>query len=171
MQEERNSDSLDFQSLAFKAFFAIFTGFFLFVFLWLGSILFDQILYSGRIMPGISMQGISLSGLTVEEAALKLNSQLKLTSTGEMSLTYGDLVWQAAPSQLGLSLNIGESVDQAFKLGRKGSLGSFLAYQLLNRRSSHDLPPIVTFNQQTAYDYLMQVSQAYDQPVREAAWN
>lgn len=119
-------------------------------------------------MPGISMQGISLSGLTVEAAALKLNSQLKLTSTGEMSLTYGDLVWQAAPSQLGLSLNVGESVDQAFKLGRKGSLGSFLAYQLLNRRSSHDLPPIVTFNQQTAYDYLMQVSQAYDQPVREA---
>jgi vancomycin resistance protein YoaR len=168
MQEEYFSDTPDIKRLAFKAFFAIITGFFLFIFLWLGSIIFDQVWNSGRIMPGISMQGIDLSGLTVDQAAQKLSSDFIFSGTGEISLTYADIVWQAAPGQLGLALDSEASARQAYDLGRKGSLGSFLAYQLINRRSSHDLPAIVAFDQQKAYDYLVQVSQSYDQPIREA---
>ena len=168
MQEDQNSDSPDLKRLAFKAFFAITTGFFLFIFLWLGSIILDQVWNSGTIMPGISMQGIDLSGLTMDEAAQKLSTEFAFTATGEISLTYADIVWQAAPSQLGLALDPQNSARQAYDFGRKGSLGSFLAYQLMNRRSRHDLPAIVVFDQQKAYDYLVQVSQAYDLPLREA---
>ena len=168
MQEEHSSDSPDIKRLAFKAFFAIFTGFFLFIFLWLGSIIVDQIWNSGKIMPGISMQGIDLSGLTVDEAAQKLSDNFIFTSTGEISLTYADIVWQASPDQLGFVLNTEASVKQAYDLGRKGSLGSFLAYQLFNRHSRHDLPPTITYDQQKANAYLIQVSQAYDLPLREA---
>lgn len=168
MREETSSDSPDIKRLAFKAFFVLFSGFFLFIFLWLGSIIFDQVWNSGRIMSGISMQGINLSGLTVEEAAQKLRDNFLFTSTGEISLTYADIVWQASPDQLGFALNSNASASQAYNLGRKGSLGSFLAYQLINRRSRHDLPAIVAFDQQKAYDYLVQVSQAYDQSLSEA---
>ncbi|MCJ7518063.1 MAG: VanW family protein [Anaerolineaceae bacterium] len=169
MQEERSSDSSNIQRLAFQAFFAIFTGLFLFVFLWLASIIVDQIWNANKIMPGISMQGIDLSGLSKEEAANKLKDNISFTNTGEITLMYADLIWQATPYQLGLDLNIEESVRQAYEFGRKGSLGRFLAYQLLSRRSSHDLPPVMTFDQQKAYDYLYQVSQAYDLPLREAS--
>ena len=169
MQEERSSDSSNIQRLAFQAFFAIFTGLFLFVFLWLASIIVDQIWNASKIMPGISMQGIDLSGLSKEEAANKLKDNISFTNTGEITLMYADLIWQATPYQLGLDLNIEESVRQAYEFGRKGSLGRFLAYQLLSRRSSHDLPPVMTFDQQKAYDYLYQVSQAYDLPLREAS--
>ena len=154
--------------MRFKAFFAVITGFFLFIFLWLGSIIVDQVWNSGTIMPGISMQGIDLSGLTIDEAAQKLSTEFAFTATDEISLTYADIVWQASPAQLGLSLDPQGSARQAYDFGRKGSLGSFLAYQLMNRRSKHDLPAIVVFDQQKAYDYLVQVSQAYDLPLREA---
>ena len=169
MQEERSSDSPNFHRLAFQAFFAIITGFFLFIFFWLGSITFDQIFNAGKIMPGISIQGIDLSDLTVDEATKKLDDNFIFTNTGEITLAYADFVWQAIPNQLGLNLDIEESVRQAYEFGRKGSLGRFLAYQLFSRRSSHNLPPIMTFDQQKAYDYLVQVSQAYDQPMREAS--
>jgi vancomycin resistance protein YoaR len=169
MQEDPSSDSTNFQRLAFQAFFAIFIGFFLFVFLWLGSITFDQILYSDKILPGISIQGIALSSLTIDEASKKLSDKFAFTNTGEITLAYGDLVWQATPNQLGLSLNIEGSVKQAYNFGRKGPLGSFLVYQLVSRRSNHDLPPLVTFDQQKAFDYLVQVSQAYDLSMREGS--
>ena len=169
MQEKHSTDSPNFQRLAFQAFFAIFTGLLLFVFLWLGSITIDQIWNSGKIMPGISMQGIDLSGLTTDEAAKKLNDNFVFTNTGDITLAYADLLWQAVPDQLGFDLNIEESVKQAYEFGRKGPLGRFLAYQLFSRRSSHDLPPIMTFDQQKVYDYLVQVSQTYDQPLREAS--
>jgi vancomycin resistance protein YoaR len=168
MHQEQNSDSPDLKRLAFQAFFAITSGFFLFVFLWLGSIILDQVWNSGTIMPGISMQGIDLSGLTIEEAGQKLEAEFAFTPTGEISLTYADIVWQAAPDQLGLTLDSQGSAKQAYDFGRRGSLGSFLAYQLMNRRSKHDLPAIIVFDQQKAYDYLVQVSQAYDLPLREA---
>ena len=168
MQQENNSDSPDITRIALKGFFALTTGFFLFIFLWLGSIIFDQVWNSGRIMPGISMQGIDLSGLTVDEAVQKLGSDFTFSGTGNISLTYADIVWQAAPGQLGFALDAKTSARQAYDLGRKGSLGSFLAYQLINRRSSHDLPALVSFDQQKAYDYLVEVSQAYDLPLREA---
>ena len=133
MPEDRSSDSPDIKRLAFKALFVIVTGFFLFIFLWLGSIIFDQIWNSGSIMPGVSMQGIDLSGLTVEEAEQKLSSQFTFSGTGEISLTYSDIVWQATPGQLGFVLDSHASALQAYDIGRKGSLGSFLAYQLINR--------------------------------------
>jgi vancomycin resistance protein YoaR len=169
MQEDPSSDPTLFKRLAFQAFFAIFTGFFLFVFLWLGSITFDQILFSDKIMPGISIQGIALSSLTIDEASKKLSDKFAFTKTGEITLAYGDLIWQATPDQLGINLDIDASIMQAYEFGREGPLGSFLAYQLMSRRSNHDLPPIVTFDQQRAFDYLVQVSQAYDQPMREGS--
>ncbi len=168
MQKDQNSGPTDLKRLAFQAFFAITTGFFLFIFLWLGSIILDQVWNSGTIMPGISMQGIDLSGLTLEEAAQKLGAEFAFSPTGEISLTYADIVWQVSPSQLGLALDAQNSARQAYDYGRRGSLGSVLAYQLMNRRSKHDLPAIVVFDQQKAYDYLVQVSQAYDLPLREA---
>ncbi len=169
MQDDNTSNPQDLQRLAFQVFFAVITGFFLFIFLWLASITFDQVRFSDRIMPGISMRGIDLSGLTIGEAAAKLRDNFSISSTGEISMTYADRVWQIAPDQIGFSFDINASVYQAYRFGRKGSLGSFLAYQLLSRRANHDLPAIITFDQQKAYDYLTQVSQAYDQPLREAS--
>jgi vancomycin resistance protein YoaR len=169
MQDEPSSDSRDLRRLALQTFFAIFTGLLLFIFFWLGSVVFDQILNSGRIMPGITMQGIDLSGLTVDMATAKLKKEFSLIPTNQISVVYGDLLWQAAPSQLGLNLDAKASIKQAYDLGRSGSLSSFLAYQLFSRHASHSLSPVLTFDQQTAYDYLVQVSQAYDQPVRESS--
>jgi vancomycin resistance protein YoaR len=169
MQDEQPSGSQDFGRLAFQTFFAIFTGFLLFIFLWLGSVVFDQIWSSGKIMPGVSMQGIDLSGLTIDEATRKLTDYFTLAPTNQISIVYGDLLWQATPSQLGLNLDAKASIKQAYDLGRSGPLGGFLAYQLFSRHTSHSLSPVLIFDQQKAYDYLVQVSQAYDQPVRESS--
>ena len=169
MQDDQKTvDSPHFKRLVFQALFAIITGFFLFIFLWLGSIVVDQVVYAEKIMPGISMQGVDLSGLSIEEAALKLATEFTFSNTGEISLAYGDFLWQATPDQLGISLNLQASILQAYQFGRSGSLGRFLAYQLFNRRSNHNLPAILTFDQQKAYQYLVEASHLYNRPVREA---
>jgi vancomycin resistance protein YoaR len=169
MQDEQPLGSREFGRLAFQTFFAIFTGLLLFIFLWLGSVVFDQIWNSGKIMPGVSMQSIDLSGLTIDEATRKLTKDFILTPTNQISIVYADLLWQATPDQLGLNLDAKASIKQAYDLGRSGSLGSFLAYQLFSRHSSHSVSPVLSFDQQKAYDYLVQVSQAYDQLVRESS--
>lgn len=153
----------------FRAFFVFFSGLFLFILLGLASIFADQIWHAGRILPGISMNGIDLSGLSVDQAVLTLESDLSFGKNNALTLEYADIVWQVRPFQIGLKLDAAKSALQAFEYGRKGPLGSFLAYQLLGRHSSHELQAVFSFDEKAAYEYLQMVSREYDLPMLEAS--
>jgi len=150
-----------------QAIFVIFAGLFLFLVLGLSSVLIDQVWYAGRVMPGIHMNGVDLSGMDLNQAAGALSKEFRLNDQ-EIMIQYGDISWPVLPSQLGLQLDTSASARAAFNYGRRGSLGSIIAYQFLGRRSSHNLQPIVTFNETAALEYLRSAAREYDRPVVEA---
>ena len=167
MQENSSVEISPVMKLLSQALFVFLSGLFLFLLLGLFSILIDQVWYAGRVMPGISMNGVDLSGLDLDQAAGALTNGMDI-SNKEITIQYGDISWPVLPSQLGLRLDAAASARTAFQYGRQGSLGSIIAYQFLGRRSSHDLQPIMTFNEKTALDYLSSVAKEYDRPVMEA---
>ena len=168
MQEDSPAPISPTARLLLQAVFIFFSGLFLFLVFALSSVLVDQVWHAGRVMPGVTMNGINLSGLEPGQAALAILNGTEIGDEKSITLQYGDIVWQALPSQLGLELDAPASAREAYLYGRQGSLGSILAYQLFGRRASHDLQPMVTFNEQTAFNYLSQIAHEYNRPVKEA---
>ncbi len=85
-----------------------------------------------EMLPGIAVGGVPVGGLPSAEAARALqktwNEDLQLTA---VDLTNPSHSWQIAPSELGLSVAVDESIAHAYDLGRSGnfieSIGSMLA--------------------------------------------
>jgi vancomycin resistance protein YoaR len=168
MQEDTPATISPALRLLVQAFFIFFSGLFLFLVLALSIVLLDQILHAGRVMPGVTMNGIDLSGLEPGQAALAILNETEIGADHGITLQCGDTIWQALPSQLGIELDAPASAQEAYLYGRQGSLGSILAYQLFGRRSNHDLQPIITFDEQAAFNYLSQIAREFNQPVKEA---
>lgn len=168
MQDNLSNELAPIFRLSLQALFVFFAGLFLFLVLGFSSILFDQIWHAGRILPGISMIGIDLSGMEIGQAAQTLTENISFGQGGHITLQYSDTSWPILPSQIGLQLDAAASARLAFEYGRKGSLGSIVAYQFLGRHSSHELQPILTFNEQAAYEYLLMVSEEYNLSLEEA---
>ena len=142
-----------------------------FLFLLAGSLLvsFYQIWYSGRIFPGIAIQGVSIGGLTRMQAAQYLSSHFELAPADSITLRYADNPVEVTPAQLGLSLDLVSSINDAYDYGRRGSAGAWFAFQLGGNFSLRNLPPTITFDQSTAQKTLDQIASQYDRPTREAS--
>lgn len=155
--------------IAFQAIFVFIAGLFVFLVLGLSWVSIDQIWHTGRILPGIAMHGVDLSGLDISQAEAILSAQLPLGQDNTLALEYGGRTWQPPASQLGLRLDAALSARQAFDFGRRGPLGSLIVYQFFGRHSNHNLQPTVTFDQQAAYQYLLNLAAEIDRPVQEAS--
>lgn len=168
MQEESTGGRSPFLHLFLQVLFILFAGLFLFFTLGFSAILVDHARHSGQIMPGIAMLGVDLSGMQLGEAAQTLATHISLSNDSTITLSYGDIYLPILPEQIGLHLDLAASARKAFEYGHRGSLGSILAYQLFCRYDSCDIQPIVTFDEQVAFDYLRQAASQYDRPLQEA---
>lgn len=127
-----------------------------------------QLLYAGRIFPGVSVAGVDLSGLTPSDAALKLNQALTYPVSGKILFRDGERAWVATPAELGMVFDPSSSAMSAYRLGRSGGLFGSLSGQIRARANGAYIQPVIVFDQRVAYQYLRQIGQQIDQPVREA---
>ena len=152
-----------------QAMAALLGGAVLFVFFALAGMILFSMAYAGRIYPGVSIGGQSLTGLTPEQAANRLAERITYPQTGTIALQTPGMVWMAHPADLGLSLDAQASAQLAYKLGRSGNPFQRMADQFGAWYSGRDLPPLLIFDQRTAFQYLSAVSAQFNQPTVEAA--
>ena len=127
-----------------------------------------QLLYAGRIFPGVSVAGVDLSGLTPSEAAVRLNQTLSYPVSGRILFRDGEKAWVASPAELGMVFDPSSSAMSAYRLGRSGGLFEALSDQVRARADGAYVQPVIVFDQRVAYQYLRQIAQQVDQPMREA---
>mgnify|MGYP000147395128 CR=1 FL=1 len=155
--------------LVFQAFSAALIGVFLFLLSAFAILVGFEIWYAGRIYPGVLVGGVPVGGLTPQEAASKISQSYDYPHSGKIVLQYQEKMWSATPNQLGLFLDPENSARAAFQLGRAGSLKNRLEEQLYTWYAGHDLPPILIFDQRTAYIYLSGIAPQINKPVIEAS--
>jgi vancomycin resistance protein YoaR len=126
-----------------------------------------NLLFNGRIFPGISMAGVDLTSMTPEQATSALSRHLTYPTSGRVVFRYGDKVWVATPTELGMVFDAGSSIQMAFGVGRQGGLFNALAGQLNAWQGGLDLKPIIFFDERVAHGYLMNIAAQIDQPVIE----
>lgn len=150
------------------AFRGIMMGFGFFFIALIVLVLGFQLVYMGRIFPGVTMFGLDLGGLTTAEAAEKISAGVTYPLHGNIILQYGERVWRANPAELGLFMNLQGSAENAYRLGRTGSLAQRLAEQIgaiyYHRGASLDLIQ----DQRIAYSYLKRIAAEINDPASEA---
>ena len=127
-----------------------------------------QLWFSGRILPGVSVAGVDLSGLDPTEASLKIYQGIQFPGAGKILFRDGEKNWLTSPAELGLMINVGESVQAAFKLGRSGNLIDRLSSQVRSFRGGMDIPVMIMFDQRVAYTFLQNIASEIDRPEIDA---
>jgi vancomycin resistance protein YoaR len=101
---------------------------------------------SGKVARNVTIQGVVVEGMTAEEAAGAVNSQWASTLPEEITITFpGDSTdapgeWTSSPEGIGVTLAVGEAVDDALMLGREGDLPTRLVTRLRAMRAGVDVP-------------------------------
>lgn len=127
-----------------------------------------QVWFSGRILPGVSVAGVDLSGMDPDQASLKLSQNLIFPYTGRILFRDGEKNWVASPAELGLVIDTGTSVQNAFQVGRSGSPVKRLSTQINSWRHGLDIPVVLMFDQRIAYAFLQKIASDIDRPQIEA---
>ena len=132
--------------------------------------------YRGQIFPGVSVAGLDLSGMQPVDAAVAIARYISYPETGKIVFQYvspedGNRVWQVKPSELGLNMDLEETVSQAYSLGRHGNPLSRVIAQLGAWYKGRDLPPVLVYDEYAARAYLAGVAAQIDRPMLEATLN
>lgn len=130
--------------------------------------------YNGRIFPGVSVAGIDLSGKEPVEAAVILAQNLAYPETGQIvfedsSLSAEKRVWQVTPEKLGLSLDLDQTINLAYSLGREGNPIRRAVEQVSAWYGGRDMPPVMNYDEYVARSYLSGIAAQIDRPMVEAS--
>lgn len=153
---------------AFRA--GILFGFFagsLLVALFLSVVLY-QLVFLNRIYIGVSTMGVELGGMTRAQAEMAVASRADAYLAFPVTLRYGDKLWTLTARQAGATLDVAETVDQAFSVGRHHYLLGDIAQQWAAVRHGVQVEPVIQYDTGPANMSLAQIAQAINRPARDA---
>jgi vancomycin resistance protein YoaR len=166
--QETSSNNFQLSSSIRQAFFAILLGGFLFVLILSLTMIGIQILYAGRIFPGVQVGQVNIGRLSTNQALLQLGNLITYPQTGKLIFQYQSNIWEVTPEQLGVSLDPGSTLQDAYQIGRSGPLDRWIGDLIGIWNSHHLVFPVYLFNQNITFAYLQKIADQIDQPVREA---
>lgn len=73
---------------------------------------------SDKIIHGVYVDNVEISDMTKSEALKKLNASFTKNMSDDITLNHGEYTKAISPANLDISINLEESVDSAFNIGR-----------------------------------------------------
>ncbi|MBI2908328.1 MAG: VanW family protein [Chloroflexi bacterium] len=128
-----------------------------------------QMAYGERIVLGARLLNVDLGALSRDEARLVLADRFETYYGKPISLRKDDKSSESTPRELGVSYDIEDTLDAAYRVGRQGSLLDNLDAQLRTYRQGAALQPSFQIDeerQKTAFDGLARL---VDKPATNAS--
>ena len=132
------------------------------------AIIFYQISYQNHIYLGVRVMGVDVGGMTRLQAQTALVPQVDSYLGFPITLQHGDQQWTLTAQQAGATLDILRMVEQAYAVGRQGSLLVNLRGQWQAYLGEVDISPIIRYDPAAADAWLIQLAQAINRPARAA---
>jgi vancomycin resistance protein YoaR len=128
-----------------------------------------QVSYSSRIYPGVRALGVPVGGMNRDQARVALADQVAAMSNRSIVIGFKELNWTIAGHHLGVRPDVEPVIDDAFKLGREGSVFSRLAFQLqmFTRGESHEVQA-PGFDPVAMGAFMQALAGAVDRPTSDA---
>jgi len=77
--------------------------------------------YQNQIFPGVEMASIDLTGKTKDEAKVVVENKIKNIGNTEIKIKYGENEKTIKLSDLPVTINVNESIDEVYNYGRDGN--------------------------------------------------
>ena len=159
-----------FRRLAFFLLIPIFT--LIFGLLSAGIIIYNyQSQHQNRIYTGVSSWGVDLSQMSRSEAEQALLTQFPYAQQEAIILVdpTTNQEWRRTPTQLGMSVQVAETVNEAYRIGRSGDELTNLRQQFESWYYGHQIPPVISFDESEITAFIQEVAQEINRPPRNAA--
>ena len=124
--------------------------------------------YRDKIYPGVQVMGVDLSGMTRDDAQIALAQAAQTFSPPPIALRYGDQVWQLSQEDLGLSVSVNESLNQAFARGRNADFLNNLSAQWQTFWRGYRPQPIIAVNPGATEQTVRQLTMSLNRSVSES---
>jgi vancomycin resistance protein YoaR len=94
--------------------------------------LIGRLTVRGEVLPGVHAGDVALGGLSREEAAIQLSNNAQTLLSSRPTLSYGGKTWTPTMAELGVTVDVAASVEQAMDYGRSYQLidGLFRPFHL-----------------------------------------
>ncbi|WP_420641250.1 VanW family protein [Candidatus Leptofilum sp.] len=160
------------RNLAF--FLAPILGGFLLLFVALAIVLVSyQSRHNGRIFTGISVMGIDLSGMEVAEAEAALTQQFSYANSEQIVFLDPETGQQfaKAPSELGLTFDVAQTVETAYQLGRSGGPLAQAQEMYESWYYGRSIPPVLVLDVSQLDSTLAELAAEINKPPVSATFN
>jgi vancomycin resistance protein YoaR len=114
--------------------------------------------YKGKIEPGVSISGVYVGEMSRDQAREAVTAKLENYIQKPVVLTFQDKTWRPNLEQLGVSINLDASLDQAEAYGKGGDFFKDLRVFKLMSTEAHNLPIEIQFNEAKLDGYLSDIS-------------
>ncbi len=114
--------------------------------------------YAGKIEPGTSISGIYVGEMTRDQARAALQKPLVSYNQRPVVLSFKDKTWQPTLEQIGVSVNLDNTLDKAMSVSRSaGLIENSRLYKLMNPRVQN-LPLELQIDENKLKGYLSDIS-------------
>lgn len=158
--------SLGLPALQAGVVFIFFAGSLL-VALFLGLVVY-QLVFLNRVYIGVYAMGADLGGMTRAQAEVAVAARAEDYLAFPVTIRYGEEWWTLTARQAGATLDVAETVDQAFAVGRYDYLLGDLWAQWRVLRHGVQIEPVIRYDTGPANMSLTQIAQSVNRPARDA---
>lgn len=121
-----------------------------------------------KIVAGVSVENVSLDGLTAAEAEQVLAPRAQAVAATQLFLQAGDRTFTVRAGEIGISVDVRQTVQNALAVGHSGNLWAQLEERRQVRREGRTLPLEISLDGRKLRGYLSQVAQEVDVPAQDA---
>ncbi len=129
---------------------------------------FWQLWHVNRIYTGVTVAGVSVGGLSRAVAYARLQQSLPAASLPPVNLVYDERQWTLDPIQVQAKPDLLNAVDQAYLVGRTGSLGQQAFTQLAALLGRAPIAPHLSYQTGLLADAVEEVAAQLNRPGRPA---
>ncbi|HUP27723.1 MAG TPA: VanW family protein [Chloroflexia bacterium] len=115
--------------------------------------------YAGKIYAGVSVLDKDLSGKTEDDAKKVLRDQMEAFVAQPVVLAWRGKEWRPSADQLGLKVDLDNTVNEAFKVGRSQDMAQNISQQWIASRAGYRVPLTVQLSEPTLEAYLRSIAE------------
>ena len=161
--EKSNSHSNTFARVIFIVFGGLLTGFLLFA----AAVYAYQTGFRDRIYRGVSVDNVLVGGLTRQQAAEKLELELRYPFESSFRFTWQDKSWQATAQELGFHPQSDKMTETAYNIGRSGGLLDQITTEISALLHGVSIQPVFLFDERVAFSYITKIADEIDTPMED----
>ena len=159
--EEQHTHSNTFARVIFIVFGGLVTGILLFA----GAVFAYQNSFRDKIYRGVSIDNVIVGGLTRQEAAEKLERELRYPIESSFRFLWQDKVWQASAQELGFHPQTDQMTQTAYNIGRNGGLLDQITTQISTMLHGVTIQPVFLFDERVAFNRITKIAEEIDTPM------